>query len=561
VLWVDSDPAQLVAVSRALAGHDFELETRSDAAMPRTAAELAGYDFFVLSDVAAARLPSGAYDAIDRFVRERGGGFLMAGGDHAFGLGGYEHTGFEKLLPVRMGGELRREDHSLALALLIDCSGSMAGSKIDLAKEAARASVEVLGPDDLIEVVGFAGEPDRHVRLQSARNRLGVMQNIARLIAQGGTQLFPALDVAYQDLAIARARIKHVILLTDGQTQESGIPEVIQAMRSENITVSTVGLGRDVNRELLQSAASLGGGRAYFTEDPRNVPRIFVHETTSQKRSNAVEQPTRMHTREPAEFLRGIDLAAAPPLRGYVATQAKPRPAQVLLESDSGEPLLARVRVGLGYSLAFMPDLKGRWSAELLRWSEFDRFLSQLLREHVRKPEVDELPLRASVEAGRAHVVLDALGPDQRFIHGLDSRVEALAAGVPADRSARLQETAPGRYETWLPLSGFGARALRATHSLDGHPLGRSHAEVQNAYPAEYAPAPPDAALLARAAALTGGRELRAEAEAFRPARRATSVREELWPYLAWLALGLFLLDLALRRVRLFDRRSRRVLG
>ena len=121
------------------------------------------------------------------------------------------------------------------------------------------------GQPDLIEVIGFAGEPERQVRMQSARNRLGVSQSIARLIAQGGTQLFPALDLAYQDLVVARARLKHVILLTDGQTQESGISDVIQAMRGENITVSTVGLGHDVNRELLQTAASLGGGRAYFT--------------------------------------------------------------------------------------------------------------------------------------------------------------------------------------------------------------------------------------------------------------------------------------------------------
>ncbi|HEY2733168.1 MAG TPA: VWA domain-containing protein, partial [Polyangiales bacterium] len=276
VLWVDPDPPQLMAASSALQQHGFDVELRQPIGLPRTAAELDGYDFFILEDVAAERLASGTFELVERYVRDRGGGFMMVGGDHSFGLGGYRATRWAKLLPVQMAGEVHRDDHSLALALLIDCSGSMAGSKIDLAKEAARASVEVLADDDLIEVVGFAGEPERQVRMQSARNRLGVMQNIGRLIAQGGTQLFPALDLAYQDLALARARIKHVILLTDGQTQESGIPEIVQTMRSENITVSTVGLGRDVNRELLQIAAGMGGGRAYFTDDPRNVPRIFV---------------------------------------------------------------------------------------------------------------------------------------------------------------------------------------------------------------------------------------------------------------------------------------------
>ena len=74
---------------------------------------------------------------------------------------------------------------------------------------------------------------------------------------------------------MTRARIKHVILLTDGQSPEEGIPELARVMRTEGITVSTVGLGADVNRGFLQNLASLGGGRAYLTNDPNNIPRIF----------------------------------------------------------------------------------------------------------------------------------------------------------------------------------------------------------------------------------------------------------------------------------------------
>lgn len=68
------------------------------------------------------------------------------------------------------------------------------------------------------------------------------LRDIGRIAARGGTNIFPALDAAYQDLAVTRARIEHVILLTDGQAPEQGIPELTQAMRAEGITVSTVGL-------------------------------------------------------------------------------------------------------------------------------------------------------------------------------------------------------------------------------------------------------------------------------------------------------------------------------
>jgi len=124
----------------------------------------------------------------------------------------------------------------------------MNGQKIELAKEAAKATAELLSADDYIAVIGFDSQPERVVRMQSARNRLRILRDIGRLSARGGTAIFPALDMAYQDLSVTRARIKHVILLTDGQTQERGITELTQVMRAEGITVSTVGLGAGATR-------------------------------------------------------------------------------------------------------------------------------------------------------------------------------------------------------------------------------------------------------------------------------------------------------------------------
>jgi Ca-activated chloride channel family protein len=553
ILMIDSQPERLEPVARALREHEFLVEARAPAGLPRTAEELAQFDFVILSDVPADRLPAGSGESLERYVRDQGGGLLMAGGDASFGPGGYEHTRLASLLPVSLAGEARQEEPSLALALLIDCSGSMAGSKIELAKQAARAAVEVLSPRDLIEVIGFAGEPSRLLRLQSASNRMGIGQNIARLSAQGGTQLFPALEMAYQDLTVVRARRKHVIVLTDGQTQEFGIPELVQSMSTEAITVSTVGLGRDVQRDLLQLAANMGGGRAYFTDDPANVPRIFVDETTTHKRTSVVERPTRMQLREPADFLKGIDLANLPALSGYMVTQPKPKPAQVILESDTAEPLLARVRVGLGYVLAFTPDLKGRWSAELLRWPGFDRFISQLVREHLRKAEADELPMTVAVRAGVAHISVDAYDPEHGFIHGLDSRVNLVGAAASAvDRP--LTEAAPGRYEAELTLPGYGSFRLRATHRLGGRAFGHSHADAPNPYPPEYEVEGADPSLLARMSALTGGRALENVDSVFRPARRSVAAPEELWPIAIWLGLALFVLDLVLRRIRFSSR-------
>ena len=79
------------------------------------------------------------------YVQDLGGGLIMLGGDQSFGLGGYYKTSLEEILPVRSDFEKEKEKPSLAMMLVIDKSGSMGGEKIEMAKEAARAAVELLG--------------------------------------------------------------------------------------------------------------------------------------------------------------------------------------------------------------------------------------------------------------------------------------------------------------------------------------------------------------------------------------------------------------------------------
>ena len=554
VLLVDEQPAQLRDLAQALSVQDFDIDVRGASALPRTLAELSAFDFVVLSDTPADRVPAESMEAIERYVRDLGGGFLFAGGPHSYGLGGYQGTRMEDLLPVRMESERRRDEHSLALALVIDCSGSMSGQKIELAKDAAKAAAELLGPQDALSVIGFSSEPERVVRMQGASNRVRIAQNIGKISAQGGTAIFPALDLAFQDLLTTSARVKHVILLTDGQTQENGIPELVQAMHAEGMTVSTVGLGTDVNRSLLQQSASVGGGRAYFTDDPHNVPRIFVNETTSLGQNSAVEELVRALPRDPADFMRGLDLASAPLLRGYIATGEKPRPAQVVLASELGDPLLARWRVGLGWVLAWTSDLQPRWGADWLRWKGFPAFAAQLVREHMRAQDHTELPLHAELVGDEVRISVDAIGPDDRFLDGLSSNVTLEGPLDPAAERLRvtrpLQQRAPGRYEARIPLDRYGSFALSAEHKREGRLVARSAGQLSHPYPPEFAPGPPDRALLARASSIASGQALSAPARLFDPGDERVAAHRELWPQLVLAALLLFLLDVLLRRVR-----------
>lgn len=571
VLYVEGAEGRASYLASALTAADYEVDVRNPRAIPTSVRELERYDFFILSDVSADQVSLGQMDAIERYVRDLGGGFIMAGGERAFGLGGWQGTRMERLLPVRMDAERRRDQPSLALALVIDRSGSMNGPKIELAKEAAKATAELLSGDDYIEVVGFDSRPERIVRMQSARNRMRILRDIGRLSARGGTAIFPALDMAYQDLAVTRARVKHVILLTDGQAPESGITELTQVMRAEGITVSTVGLGADVNRALLQSVANLGGGRSYLTSDPHNVPRIFMRETSTVSRSSAVEEYFQPSVVQRADFLRGVPIEGAPFLHGYVATRAKPTPAQVILQSDLGEPILARWRVGLGWSMAWTSDVKNRWAVEWVRWRGFSQFWAQLVREHMRERRQQRLDMVAEVQGDEVRVVVDAVGGDDQFMNGLDStlrvegpmgsrraREDETDAQLRRTREIPLRQTAPGRYEARFPLDSFGSFVLTADHRREDRAVAESATQLANPYPAEYRTLEPDEALLASAAELTGGEAEPTPDRLFDAGDETIRAHEELWPWLLYFALGLFVLDLLFRRVRLFDRGFKR---
>ena len=94
------------------------------------------YDFVIISDVPKERLGVSAQGLVEKYVRDLGGGFLFAGGEAGFGLGGWAHTTFERILPVRMDVQRRKEMPSVAMALVIDRSGSMTGLPIEMAKTA-----------------------------------------------------------------------------------------------------------------------------------------------------------------------------------------------------------------------------------------------------------------------------------------------------------------------------------------------------------------------------------------------------------------------------------------
>lgn len=539
----------------ALEKSQIDVEIRGRYGVPRSIRDLNQYDLVIMSD-----LP--AFDMRDTYVRRKqmkllqsyvkkfGGGFIMVGGLSSFGMGGYSNTIMEKILPVRFDVEKKHDKPSLAMVLAIDKSGSMSGTKIELAKDAAKATVELLGSQDKVGIVAFDSRAHSLVKLQSVRNRAHILSDIARLTASGGTSIYAPLELAYQELATTRAKIKHVILLTDGQASNTGIAELVQNMSAESITVSTVGVGRGSARRLLSMIADLGNGRSYYTNDAYSIPKIFTKETSTVTRSAVVDLPFRPKVVKRVQMLRGIDFDKAPYLLGYVATKPKPK-GEVLMVSDYHEPILARWRYGMGKTAAFTSDAKNRWAQEWVSWKGFVKFWSQVARDMMRRRFHRTFAMRTWIVKGRAHISIDAVDKMEQYVNALNSELTIIDPKL-AKKRLPLMQVAPGRYEGSFELKRFGAYILSAEHRQGRQLIAASRGAVSRPFPAEYLVMNANRKLLKRVSEVTNGRFGVSPGETTAwLGEEQIAARRELWPYFIAFALLLLLLDLALRRIRL----------
>ncbi|TMI90661.1 MAG: VWA domain-containing protein [Bacillati bacterium ANGP1] len=546
VLFVTASPTRLPAW---LSGQGLRVDVRLPEEVPAQATGFVPYGSLVLNDVPALDLTQAQQEAIRAFVGTAGGGLVAIGGGHSYGVGGYAGTPLEEILPVTMDVRQTVAVPTVAIVLMIDTSGSMDAfgtevAKEELAKEIASSVIDLLGAHDLIGVITFDQEYRWLVPPTEARNRSRVLEQIARLKAGGGTVMAPPLRAAREYLRATPARIRHVIVLSDGLTDPGDFPGIVAAMTRDKITLSSVAIGRDADTEFMRNLARWGGGRAYVAKDLYSVPKIFTAEALMAVRAFIVEEPV-----VPAPVGAGPTLAGLTPppaLRGYVATVAKPL-ADVALVTPRRDPLLATWRYGLGRTVAFTSDDGLRWTAPWGSWPDVARFWSQAIRWTL-PVDAAGLHLAAAVGAGgsEARAVLDARRPGGAPWDGLDVNGDVTGPGGER-RSIVLEQTGPGRYEsTWpaprpgtytLTLAAHDARRLAATRTVG----------LVVPYSAEYRLPDGNPALLSRLVETTGGAFLARPEDAFRPGR-GTGEREA-WPALTGAALGLWLAEITLRRL------------
>lgn len=549
------EPGSASYLQRALEHENIDVAVRGPTGIPTNPKELEKYDLVLVSDVPAHLMGAGQMAALDSYVKGMGGGLIMAGGEDSFGSGGYERTTMENIMPVRFDSEKIKEQPDIALCLVIDRSGSMQGPKLEAAKESARVTAEVLSPNDYISVVAFDSEASVYVRPTRASNRMRISNDIARLQSGGGTNIYPGLKEAFEILQGINAKVKHVILLSDGEAPTDGLVELVGDMRSSRITVSAVGV-QGADRALLSSITDAGDGRLYMVEDIGALPKIFMKETQEAQKSQLVEDLIHVRIAKKVEAIEGTNIEAAPALHGYVTTKPKPT-SETILISDLGEPILARWRYGAGTSVAWTSDVKNRWSVDWIRWGGYPKFWAQVIRSSMRRKVYDSYDLYATVADGRASVTVDAIDSGDKFVNELDTDLQVIdPATNKVTETVPMAQTAAGRYTADFKIQKYGSYLLKAVHKRGGNTVAESLGSVSLSYPLEYLRSSADPEPLKHAAQVSGGHDQAKPAEIWDSAGEKVSYTQDLWPYVLLVVAILFILDLYAKRVRLFGYRT-----
>lgn len=516
----EADALECDAMISALKRGQFLVEKISPYDLSANALALKVQDAIIFVNVARDHFDQVQIDAVHDAIYHEGVGFLMVGGRHSFGAGGWGTTLVEQALPVSMDLTQRKVMYNGAIVLVLDHSGSMGGevpgagtSKLQLAKQAAIGTLDVLQSRDYLGIATFDTQATWVVPfgLNSAPDV--AKQGIRGIGVGGGTDMHPALEQALDaliELPQGEAAARHIVLLTDGQSQGNAL-NFIRRAQAARVTVSTIGLGGpgEIDIAILKAIANDCQGRFYHAVNPLTLPRILMHEVITIRRNVVREEPMLPTLLTDSVVLKGI--AGVPEIQALVVTVPKPAAELVLVAppskaEDPEDPVLVLGRHGIGRTAAFTSDLSPDWGREWIGWSQYDPFVQQLATEISRTQGDTSLVMESHAVGHEALVSVEDRGrePQSLRLRAIVNRPDGKTQELP------IQQVAARRYEARFPLDAEGRYLVAAVSNRNDRLTGGFVVP----YSQEYLRFTARPRVLEELARQTGGRVLTGEEEA-----------------------------------------------
>ena len=500
--------------------------------------KLEPYQLVIFNNWDKESIPPARKAVLERYVKQGGGLLWIAGERNVYVEKKGEEDEFERTLPAKLAPP--RTPEGTCVVLIVDKSSSMEGKKMELARLAAIGVVDNLRPIDMVGVLIFDNSFQWAVPIRRAEDRSTIKRLVSGITPDGGTQIAPALSEAYRRIRVQNAVYKHIVLLTDGISEEGDSMSLSREALANRVTISTVGLGQDVNRAFLEKVATISQGKAYFLNDPSGLEQILLRDVQEHTGTTAVEKPVHVQVLKQAEILDGVGIENAPALRGYVRFTVRPT-ADDILEVDHKDPLLVRWQYGLGRAAVFTSDVKSRWSVNWVSWPGFDRLWGNVFRDLLPHAQASEAVAELD-GAGNALVV------DYHLAHDVEEPATVpgiYAFGPNGFRSPlKVAKVAAGHYRARLPIGQvqglFRVRPLAESRAFPEVGFYRQEEEMM-----EYGS---NGQLLRQVAASTGGRFNPDVRNVFDASGRSIPGTMQLWPGLIALAVLLNIVELIMRK-------------
>lgn len=550
----------------AMAGAKINCEVIPAARFPSELTELSGYDAIVLFNVPGYDFTQQQQEHLRQYVHDAGGGLVMMGGPASLGAGGWIGSPVEDALPVKLDPPQKRQMPRGALALIMHSVEAPDG--VFLGKKTCEAAVNALSRLDLVGIIeyrGFGKEEWVH-ELRPVGDGTAVKRAIQSLMFGDMPDFTPSVEMALAGLKKVEAGQRHVIMISDGDPSEPPA-SLLQEYVDAGITISTVGVyphsGLDTSR--MKYISEYTKGRHYHIDTAAglaNVPQIFIKEAQTVKRSLIQEAPAGVEPLMQAglsDALRGI--REVPPVKGWVVTAEREglalTPMKVGKEND---PLLAQWQYGLGRSVVFTSDATSRWCESWVSWGSYRTFWEQQMRWVLRPG--DSANVRVSTENRGDQTVVTVMALDSKG-DPLNFAVfrGRLAAPGGGGEDIELRQVGPGRYVGTVATDKPGSYVASLKYvapdaAMAGGTIeGSVQAAIARPFADEFKTLEDNMPLLSRVAEMTGGRVLSWDTKADDLWRRdgltMPASTRPIWLAVALIALGLFLLDVGVRRVRI----------
>jgi uncharacterized membrane protein len=562
-------------------------------AVPVSLDGLSPYDVVVVANVSASDLGTDTQTLLQTYVRDAGHGLVMLGGELSYGAGGYLRSTLEKVLPVSMDVRTSEQKASIAMTYVMDKSGSMGRchcgnaaqydpsmrtefgpSKVEIAKQAIAHAADLLNSSDKVGVVGFDQNESTLIPSQPMAD-LGVnriLKALEPVQAEGASNLYGGLQAGIDQLQGSGADLKHLVMISDGWIQQADFSSLIAELNADKITLTTVGAG-DGPGEILKSLADLGGGKYYSATNIYDLPNVLLKDAVALGGQYYIEKTFRPESTRASPITNGLDPGAFPDLLGYNATTLKPT-ADGILSAPNGDPILAEWQYGLGKSVAWTPDMKGRWATDWVTWPLFSQFVGQMVQWASPGASTGGLQTAytlspsAGSSAQNVAIRLESLDVNGTPRNGLVSTA-VLTDSTGSAVSVPLTQESPGIYSGVAQTLKQGTYRVGIEQRSAGSNdlVARSDEGLVIPYASEYAVVDNSAQtasdFLSDLAQLGGGTvlSLSSSEAVWTHDIAAQRIRVALWPWLVLFAILLFPIDVAVRRLSLSWQDIRRALG